>query len=167
MRIVEPFTVTSSCSGRTGARAANAAVALECRLRRSWTARGLVLDCREVTALGSAAVRALLRASRRLAGSGGKLQLLNLSPKLLRTLQVSGFDRDFTVAPSLEETLGEPADAAAAQRGLAASLLQLMGAPPLALDVAQDRRLAGIHAALAAVLTPLGTPSRDRNPRSG
>jgi anti-anti-sigma factor len=95
--------------------------------------RGLVLDCSEVSALGSAAVRVLLRASRKLAAGGGCLLLVSPSERLRRALAVSGFDRDFAVASDLSEALAAasaglvPADADTA---LCATLLRVLGAPP-------------------------------------
>jgi anti-anti-sigma factor len=118
-------------------------------------ARALVLDCTEVGALGSAAVRVLLRASRKLAAVGGCLLLLGPSERLRRALAVSGFDQDFTVVSDLSEALAT-ASAGLVPAGdatLAATLLRVLGAPDLPAPSEADRvALLGLREAVLRAL---------------
>jgi anti-anti-sigma factor len=140
-------------------RTAADASALETRLRallRGGTV-AVVLDCAQVAALGSAAVRVLLRVGRQLNARNGGLVLLRVGAKVRRALEVSGFDKDFTLAKDEKaarvvlETL--PARrASAAQRELAIALLQMMGESPLAPpDAARRERLAKTAAEVLAI----------------
>jgi anti-sigma B factor antagonist len=118
-------------------------------------ARGLVLDCSAVDALGSAAVRVLLRASRKLAAGGGRLLLVSPSERLRRALAVSGFDRDFAIASDLAEALATAGGAAVPEgdAALSATILRLLGAPalPSASD-AERHALLGLREAVLRAL---------------
>lgn len=117
--------------------------------------RGLVLDCSEVKALGSAAVRVLLRASRKLAVGGGRLLLVSASERLRRALEVSGFDKDFAVASDLSEALAT-ASAGLVPVGdttLSATILRVLGAPDLPAPSEADRlALVGLREAVLRAL---------------
>jgi anti-anti-sigma factor len=119
--------------------------------------RGLVLDCSEVGALGSAAVRVLLRASRKLAAGGGRLLLAGPSERLRRALEVSGFDKDFAVASDLSEALATASTglvaAGDADTALCATLLRVLGAPSLPAPSEADRQaLLGLREAVLRAL---------------
>jgi anti-sigma B factor antagonist len=136
-----------------------AAVLLEARLRAvlDGGARGLVLDCTEVTALGSAAVRLLLRCARKLEGAGGRLLLVHPSDRVRRALLVSGFDKDFAVAADIAEALTLASRGAApvedAQGELASALLRVMGAPPVpAVETPPAAALESLGRAVASAL---------------
>jgi anti-anti-sigma factor len=145
-------------------RSAAEALQLEGRLRAllEGGVRGLVLDCAEVGALGSAAVRVLLRAARKLAAGGGLLLLIHPSDRLRRTLEISGFDKDFAVAPGLAEALAAAAGSAPPPVGreLAEALLRSMGARPglPAPGEAQRQALQGLRQAVTRALARAGRP---------
>ncbi len=67
--------------------------------------RFYVLDGAELTGLGSAALRALLRLQRSLRPLHGRLVFCRLEPRLRETLAVAGFERDFDVAADREAAL--------------------------------------------------------------
>lgn len=144
-------------------RSAAEAELLESRLRAllQGGVSGLVLDCAEVSALSSAAVRVLLRAARKLAGSGGLLQLVHPADRLRRTLEVSGFDKDFAVAPGLAEALAAAAGPASAPAGreLAQALLRSMGAQP-GLPVPSEAQRQALLSLRQAVTSALGRSGR-------
>jgi anti-anti-sigma factor len=137
--------------------AAEAAL-LEGRLRllMDGGVRALVLECSEVAALGSAAVRVLLRASRKLAAGGGCLLLVSPSERVRRALAVSGFDRDFAVAAGLPEALATASAGLApvADATLSAEILRVLGAPPVlpAPPEADRRALLGLREAVLRAL---------------
>jgi anti-anti-sigma factor len=117
--------------------------------------RGLVLDCADVSALGSAAVRVLLRASRKLAAGGGRLLLVSASERLRRALAVSGFDQDFAVASDLSEALATASAALvpAGDAALCATILRVLGAPALPPPSEADRQaLLGLREAVLRAL---------------
>ena len=127
------------------------------RLLMDGGTRGLVLDCSEVEALGSAAVRVLLRASRKLAAGGGRLLLVSASERLRRALAVSGFDQDFAVASDLPEALATASAGLApvgdADAALCATLLRVLGAPALPAPSEADRQaLLGLREAVLRAL---------------
>ena len=125
------------------------------RLLMDGGTRGLVLDCSEVEALGSAAVRVLLRAARKLAAGGGCLLLVSPSERLRRALAVSGFDKDFAVASDLSEALAT-ASAGLVPAGdttLSAQILRVLGAPVLPAPSETDRQaLVGLREAVLRAL---------------
>jgi anti-sigma B factor antagonist len=119
--------------------------------------RGLVLDCSDVSALGSAAVRVLLRASRKLAAGGGRLLLVSASERLRRALAVSGFDKDFAVASDLSEALATASAGLVpvvdADTDLCATILRVLGAPALPPPSEADRQaLLGLREAVLRAL---------------
>jgi len=69
--------------------------------------RFYVLDGRELTALGSAALRALLRLQRSLRPLQGRLVFCSLDARLRETLAVAGFERDFALAANRQAALAQ------------------------------------------------------------
>jgi anti-anti-sigma factor len=67
--------------------------------------RQIVVDCTRVGQLTSAALRALLVTSRKLARSQGRLVLFGMNAKVKKAFAISGFDKDFTVVETREEAL--------------------------------------------------------------
>jgi anti-anti-sigma factor len=67
--------------------------------------RLLVVDCAGVGQLTSAAIRALLQASRKLGRTAGRLVLCGMNAKVQKAFSISGFDKDFTVVATREEAL--------------------------------------------------------------
>ena len=66
----------------------------------------IVLDCGAVAHVSSEAIRVLLMTMRKLEHVQGRLVLCGLSARVRNAFKVSGFNRDFTVADSLDEALG-------------------------------------------------------------
>jgi anti-anti-sigma factor len=117
--------------------------------------RGLVLDCSEVGALGSAAVRVLLRASRKLAAGGGCLLLAGPSERVRSALAVSGFDQDLAIASDLSEAVARASTGLVpvGDATLSAEILRVLGAPPLPAPPAADRQaLVGLREAVLRAL---------------
>ncbi len=81
--------------------------ALEQQLARALSAGSLfvVLDCGRVGHVTSAAIRALLLASRKLARAKGRLVLCAMTPKVQKAFSLSGFDRDFAVVAVRDEAV--------------------------------------------------------------
>lgn len=90
--------------------------ALEQRLGAALSsgARYLVVDCASVGHLTSAALRALLLTSRKLARLKGRLVLCGMTPKVQQAFAISGFDRDFTVVPARDEAVSRAQQAGTA-----------------------------------------------------
>ncbi|MDX6513034.1 MAG: anti-sigma factor antagonist [Gaiellaceae bacterium] len=65
----------------------------------------LVLDASGVPLIDSSALGLLTGAARRLRAAGGDLLLVSDDPRVRRTLEVTGLDRFFLVAPSLTAAL--------------------------------------------------------------
>lgn len=112
--------------------------------------RFYVLDGAELTGLGSAALRALLRLQRSLRPLHGRLVFCGLDPRLRETLAVAGFERDFDVAADREEALARvrtatsPPEPPAPSSGLEAALAAALsaGQAPLDARLVGARRLA-------------------------
>jgi anti-anti-sigma factor len=73
--------------------------AIEARIRR------VIVDLTDATFMDSAAIGALLGASRLIRESGGQLTLVCASRNVLRTLEIAGLERHIRVAPTHEEAL--------------------------------------------------------------
>jgi len=65
----------------------------------------LVLEMAEVRYINSAGLRTLADILTQSKDSGGDLKLVELNPKVLRVLQIIGFDKFFSIYPSLDEAL--------------------------------------------------------------
>ena len=65
----------------------------------------IVLDCGAVEHVSSEAIRVLLMTMRKLEHLQGRLVLCGLNARVRNAFAVSGFNRDFTVADSLDEAL--------------------------------------------------------------
>lgn len=63
----------------------------------------VVLDCRELTFLSSAGLRALLVALKKANAAGGKLVMSGTPDRIREVLEVSGFTRFLTLFPAVEE----------------------------------------------------------------
>jgi anti-anti-sigma factor len=74
----------------------------------------IVVDLARVRTISGAALRTLLVVRRRLVTVGGALVLCGLSEKVLQVFSISGFDRDFTIVPALEEAVRTALGAAGA-----------------------------------------------------
>src|ERR1700749_2228258 len=83
------------------------APALDQRLSAILTVRApaVVLDLSRVTFLDCAASRVLVPARRRAAAHGTILVLAAPQPKVARTLQITGLDRQFTVFPTVAKAV--------------------------------------------------------------
>ena len=57
----------------------------------------VVLDCAELEYVSSAGLGVLLKAQKRLLGSGGKLRLIGVNPHLQNILTYSGLDQVFEI----------------------------------------------------------------------
>ena len=117
--------------------------------------RGFVLDCAEVAALGSAAVRVLLRAARKLSAGGGCLLLAGPSERLCRALAVSGFDQDFVIASDLSGAIARASTelVPVGDAALSAEVLRVLGAPALPEPSEADRQaLSGLRQAVLRAL---------------
>jgi anti-anti-sigma factor len=81
--------------------------AIEARLAAVQKAgeRRIVVDCTGVGQVTSAALRALLATSRKLARSQGRLVLFGMNAKVKKAFTISGFDKDFTVVETRDEAL--------------------------------------------------------------
>jgi len=66
----------------------------------------ITLDLARVRYLGSSGLRMLLLAHRRQLAAGGHLTLRRVPPRILRTLQMAGFDQILTIelSPPTDET---------------------------------------------------------------
>lgn len=134
--------------------------ALETRLASAVKARpsGLVVDGTAVDELTSAAIRALLMATRKLARTKGRLVLCALTPHVQRAFALSGFDRDFTVVATRDEAVR----AALAPAGA--------GLPAVAASALEAHRASRLHAALGsadvAADARAGAPPREADARA-
>jgi anti-sigma B factor antagonist len=83
------------------------APALDQRLSAILTVRAsaVVLDLSRLTFLDCAALRVLVTARRRAAAHGTTLVLAAPQPKVARTLQITGLDRQFTVFPTVAKAV--------------------------------------------------------------
>jgi anti-sigma B factor antagonist len=75
--------------------------------------RDLLLDLNGLKFLDSTGLGVLLEAKRRLARTGGRLQIVCAVPAVLRVFQTTRLDRDFTILPGREQALRLPPDLAA------------------------------------------------------
>lgn len=125
--------------------------------------RFYVLDGAELTGLGSAALRALLRLQRSLRTLQGRLVFCGLDARLRETLAVAGFERDFDVAADRQEALARLRAAGRTQaprEPLLAALAAALSAGQPPLD-AQLVAAGGLEADLAERLTAaLAGPAR-------
>ena len=69
-----------------------------------------VVDLGEVAFIDSTALRVLLRALPRFSKRGGMLVLVSDDRRVLRTLEITGLDRKFTVESKLAEAVAQFAD---------------------------------------------------------
>ena len=65
----------------------------------------LILEMAEVRYINSAGLRTLADILTQAKESGGDLKLVELNPKVLRVLQIIGFDKFFSIYPSVDEAL--------------------------------------------------------------
>ena len=70
-------------------------------------ASNAVVDLGGVGFIDSTALRVLLKALPRFSRRGGKLVLVSDDRRVLRTLEVTGLDRKFTVEPRLSEAIAQ------------------------------------------------------------
>jgi anti-sigma B factor antagonist len=68
------------------------------------------VDLGEVAFIDSTALRVLLEALPEFSKRGGKLVLVSDDRRVLRTLEITGLDRKFTVEPKLAEAIARFAD---------------------------------------------------------
>jgi anti-sigma B factor antagonist len=73
-------------------------------------ASNAVVDFGEVAFLDSTALRVLIRALPKFSKRGGKLVLATTDSRVLKTLEITGLDRKFTVEPRLAEAIDQLAD---------------------------------------------------------
>jgi anti-sigma B factor antagonist len=69
-----------------------------------------VVDLGEVAFIDSTALRVLLRALPKFSKRGGTLVLATQDARVLKTLEITGLDRKFTVEPRLAEAIARLAD---------------------------------------------------------
>jgi anti-anti-sigma factor len=122
----------------------------------------IVVDLARVRTISGAALRTLLVVRRRLVTVGGALVLCGLSEKVMQVSSISGFDRDFTILPALEEAVrtalggsGAPVEDPGTATVPGASGV---GEPGGAGEPAADDDLARFAARLVGAFT--GTPGR-------
>ncbi len=65
----------------------------------------LVLEMADVRYINSAGLRTLADILTQSKESGGDLKLVELNPKVLRVLQIIGFDKFFSIYPGIDEAL--------------------------------------------------------------
>lgn len=70
-------------------------------------ASNAVVDLGGVGFIDSTALRVLLKALPRFSRRGGKLVLVSDDRRVLRTLEITGLDRKFTVEPRLSEAIAQ------------------------------------------------------------
>jgi anti-sigma B factor antagonist len=70
-------------------------------------ASNAVVDLAEVDFIDSTALRVLLKALPRFSQRGGTLVLVSDDRRVLRTLEITGLDRKFTVEPKLSEAIAQ------------------------------------------------------------
>jgi anti-sigma B factor antagonist len=75
-------------------------------------ASNAVVDLGGVGFVDSTALRVLLRALPRFSQRGGKLVLVSDDRRVLRTLEITGLDRKFTVEPKLSEAIAQVVEGA-------------------------------------------------------
>jgi anti-sigma B factor antagonist len=75
-------------------------------------ASNAVVDLGGVGFIDSTALRVLLRALPRFSRRGGKLVLVSDDRRVLRTLEITGLDRKFTVEPKLSEAIAHVVEGA-------------------------------------------------------
>lgn len=85
----------------------------------------LVLDMTEVTFIDSSGLNVLVSTYRRLQLVDGDIRLVISSNRVLDTFQMTGLDRFFTIAPTVEDALtaplGEPAETTPGPAALSAN----------------------------------------------
>jgi len=69
-------------------------------------ARHIVLDLSDVPYISSAGLRAIHSAYMRLKQCGGTMKLSALGPEIRKVFDIAGFNRLFSISPSIEEALG-------------------------------------------------------------
>ena len=67
----------------------------------------MVLDMAEVRYISSAGLRTLADVLTQNKGAGGDLKLAALSPKVMRVIQIIGFDKFFSIYDTLEAALAD------------------------------------------------------------
>jgi anti-anti-sigma factor len=123
-------------------------------------ARQLVIDCSSVGQMTGVAIRALLVASRKIGRSQGRLVLYGLNSKVRKAFALSGFDRDFTILGTREESLQkvlEPVGPAGP------SVRRVQASLPVAVSPPKDPEptAAAPQAPPAAVAVPPSRPAPD------
>ena len=116
----------------------------------------VVVDCSNVTLLGSAALRVLLQAARRMRAKGGGLVIASVSPRVRRALDVSGFQKDIVIAADVGEAVAAlPAPASDPGADTARAVLQALGgALPSASGLVRDHLRPTAEALLRALAPP-------------
>lgn len=69
-------------------------------------AQRIVVDFSDLEYISSAGLRVLLAAQKKLKQSGGAVLLTALKPEIRKVFDIAGFNRLFSVYPSVEEALG-------------------------------------------------------------
>lgn len=69
-------------------------------------AQKIVVDFKDLEYISSAGLRVLLAAQKRLKQAGGAVFLSALRPEIRKVFDIAGFNRLFSIYPSLEEALG-------------------------------------------------------------
>lgn len=69
-------------------------------------AHRIVVDFRDLEYISSAGLRVLLASQKRLKQAGGAVLLSALRPEIRKVFDIAGFNRLFTIYPTLEEALG-------------------------------------------------------------
>jgi anti-anti-sigma factor len=144
--------------------------ALEVRLAAALKGgtRLLVMDCAGVGQMASTAIRALLQTSRKLGRGQGRLVLCRMNAKVQKAFSVSGFDKDFTVVPTLDEALqrvNEPVCKAPLQTAkvraakVAAPFVPAGPTPPAGVDPHQALAIALLDVLGVRVLESAAGPS--------
>jgi anti-anti-sigma factor len=65
----------------------------------------MVLDMSQVRYINSSGLRTLADILTQNKHNGGDLKLVNLSPKVARVFQIIGFDKFFTICPTVEDAM--------------------------------------------------------------
>ena len=115
----------------------------------------VIVDCTSVTLLGSAALRVLLQAGRRLRAKGGGLVIAAVGPRVRRALEVSGFQKDIAMAADVAEAVAAlPARMADPREEAARAILQALVASAPEASRAERERLRPTAEALLEALAP-------------
>lgn len=69
-------------------------------------AQHIVIDFSDLEYISSAGLRVLLAAQKRMKQTGGTVLLVALRPEIRKVFDIAGFNRLFSISPSIEEALG-------------------------------------------------------------